>query len=139
MPLADAQIVDAIATRLAGTATLITTKRLHPLAETDLPAWRVFPGDVAVTPGLGGDVEANELDVVCAGFVRAVDDVDDAMNNLASAGLAAIHAVQAANYSVTNIARRRRMAGEGEAAMAVIEIVLRATFHTAPAAPDVLL
>lgn len=139
MSLAITQVKSAVITRLAGTATLVTGNRNHPLAESDLPAWKVLQGDDDIETGAGGDIETHDAEIICAGYVRNVNDADAALDALAAAGLAAIHAVQASAFTVQTNGMSRRFVGEGEAAMGVIEIRLRSNFYTAPTAPETFL
>lgn len=140
MSTAAKQVVDAIATRLAGAATLVTTKRLHPLAESDLPAFKVFRGADDIETSVDGTIERHRLEVMVSGFVRAVDDVDDAIDALLAAGLAAIHGTQHAQFTVTTTeVGALRTVGDGEAALAAIDIRLRSTFHASPTDPSTLL
>jgi len=139
MALAAAQVVDAIAARLAGTATTVTTKRFHPFTEADLRAWRVVPAGEAMDTSSEGAMEFHELGIECHGYVRALDDVDDALSDMAAAGLTAIHAVQAGNFTVRTASIERRFTPDGEAATAEVVLALTSNFATATAAPEVLL
>lgn len=140
MALASAQVIDAIATRLAGTATTVTTSRMHPFTEAELPAWRVLSGGDSIEPSTDGAIEKHALEVVLTGSVRAVADIDDALHALVAAGLAAVHAVQAAQFAVTTSSvSEPRLTNEGESAVAAIAVRLSATYYTERAAPELLL
>lgn len=140
MTLAAAQVRDAIAARLVPTATLVTTKRLHPLTEAHLPAWRVRLVGDDTDPGLGLGVQTHRTTIEAAGIVRAVDDVDDALDTLLAAGLTAVHAVQAANFSVVDGGTAWPLPpADGEAATAQVVHRFVCTYATDPAAPEVLL
>lgn len=140
MTLAAAQIRDAIASRLTPTATTVTTSRLHPFTEAQLPAWRVRLVADDPTPALSGLPTTHQLTVEATGTVRAVADVDDALDALLAAGLTAVHAVQAANFSVQDEATTWPLPpSDAEASVAHVVHRFRCTYFTDPAAPEVLL
>lgn len=135
MALAAAQRVDEVAADLVGTGT-VTTDRFHPFAESDLPAWRVVPDQEDVqSVGLDG-MEEHVLTVACEGHVRAVSSIDDAMNNLAAAGLTAINAAHPNRYLLQGI--DRDPAQDSEAAVGKVTLRLATRFFVSPAAPEVI-
>lgn len=140
MTLAAQQVVDAIASRLAGTATLVTTKRMHPLEDANLPAWKVLPNGDDIDTSIDGGLEDHGLEVVCTGTVRATDDIDDALGALVAAGLTAIHGTQAPQFTVATAGvSPPRLVGDGEASMAAVDVRLRCKYFTVPTAPETLL
>ncbi len=135
MALAASQRVDEVVAALTPTGTT-TSDRFYPFAESDLPAWRVFPDaeDVQVA-GLDG-LEEHILIVNVEGHVRAVSSIDDAMNDRAAVGLAAIHAAQPNKYQLQGIDREPQETNE--AAIGLIRLRLATRFFVQPAAPEVI-
>lgn len=142
MALAAAQVVDALAARLvpmAATGGRVYTSRLWPLAEADLPAWRVTAGsENTELVDLTGAVQEHALEVLAECSTRAVADVDDALHALAAAGLALLFA-GTPPYGLQLQSIERELATEGEAAVGRIRLRLAALFHTAPSAPETLI
>jgi len=142
MALAAAQVIDAIAARISGATsagTRVYTSRAWPLGEDSLPAWRVVAGsEVVALVGLGDLLHEHHLDIEARAFVRAVADLDDAMHALALAALPAIFAAPVP-YGLEHTGIEREMAAEGEAAVGVITLNLRAHFFTRPTAPQTIL
>jgi hypothetical protein len=138
--LAAAQVVDALAARLAplpATSGRVYTSRAWPLDV--LPAWRVTAEDeTAQSVTVPEGVHQHSLAVAAAGVVRTVADLDDAMNNLARDGLALLFAPPVP-YGLQLDGIGREMAGDGEAAVGQITLRLRAQFFTDPAAPDTII
>ena len=142
MALAAAQVVDAVAARLVpmvATGGRVYTSRAWPLAEADLPAWRVTAEDETVEAlDLGPTVQQHELTVVAECSTRSVADLDDALHALAASGLTLLfagtppHGLQLRSID-------RTLATEGEAAVGRITLTLNATFQTAPNAPETIL
>ena len=141
MALAAAQDVDAVAARLVPTvaAGRVYTDRAWPVEQEGLPAWLVFAGDEAVqTIAIDGTVEQHDLLVECRGLVSATVAIDDAMNNLAAAGLTAIHAA-AFSFALHTDSIVRAMASDNGAEIASVTVRLRATFFTNASAPETLI
>lgn len=142
MTLAAAQVVDAVAARLipmAATGGRVFTSRTWPLAEAELPAWRVTAGDEQVSAA-GLDVNApqqHELDVEAAVVARATADLDDALHALAESGLSLLFATQPP-HALLLMGIRRGLQGDGEAALGVLQLRLRALFFTVPSAPGTI-
>ena len=136
--LAAAQVIDAIATRVAtlGTAGGVHTSRAWPLQV--LPAWRVTAEDEAVTEAMLEGTNEHALDVAVRATVRATADLDDALHALAAAALAALF-VPPAPYQLQLTGIRRQMATEGEASVGVVSLLLRATFLVDPSSPETIL
>lgn len=141
MALAAAQVVDALAARLvplAATGGRVHTSRAWPLAESDLPAWRVTATDEQVERAQLQGVGVHRLEVTAAGYVRAVADVDDAMHALAEGGLALLFAAPAP-YGLQLVGIDRELTTEGEASMGRIALRMQAMFYTNPAQPGTIL
>lgn len=143
MALAAAQVVDALAARVAAQAGLgtggVKTSRAWPWSEAELPACRVFAGDEEVSSAaLGGDINQHLLALEVQYTVRAVADLDDAMHALAAAGQALLFA-PTVPYGLQLTGIQREMASEGEASVGRITLLLQAIFHVAPSAPETIL
>lgn len=152
MPLAAAQVVDALATRLSGTTpagTRVYTSRAWPLSDAALPAWRVVAADESLTPQtVDGDELQHSLSIELQGYAKALADLDDSLHALASAALTTVFnpaggpdALSAllAQVSITAQRIERAMRGEGEATLGLVTLTLRAEFHTRASAPDVFI
>lgn len=151
--LAAAQVLNAIAARLTGlplAGVRVYTSRAWPLASKDLPAWKVVAPDEDIEPMTvhRPTPQKHLLQVELLGHTRAVDDLDDRLHALASEALTAVFnepgtpdALSAFDGKVQLSARRieRAMAGEGEAALGLVTITLRAEFNTLSNAPDTIL
>lgn len=138
MALAAAQVIDALAARLAtvpATAGRVYTDRARPLAT--LPAWRIVAGDESAQRAYLDGGHQYDLQLEATAVVEAVDGVDDAMHALASAGLAALFAPPLL-HGLEHTGTRRQLAAEGEARLGVITLQLRAQYFADPAAPDVI-
>lgn len=143
MALAAAQVVDALAARLAAQAGLgtggVKTSRAWPWSEAELPACRVFAAEEVVAgSALGGDINQHVLAVEAQYTVRATADLDDAMHALAAAGQALLFA-PTVPYGLQLVGIQREMAAEGEAAVGRITLQLQTTFFVAPSAPESIL
>jgi hypothetical protein len=141
MTLAAAQVVDAVAARVAALpayAGRVHTSRLWPLTEAELPAWRITAADEPVGPGGIDGFNEHALLIEARGYARATADLDDALHALAHDAQAAIfmhpvpHGVQLERID-------RDTATEGEVAVGVLTLSLRATYHVAPDQPDLIL
>ena len=142
MALAAAQVIDAIAARVAPQAGLgtggVRTSRAWPWAEAELPACRVFAASEDVELVAEDPINAHSLGIDVQYTVRATADLDDAMHALASAGLVLLFAAPLPHgLQLTGI--QRELATEGEAAVGRITLQLSTLFHVAPAAPDTLI
>jgi hypothetical protein len=142
MALAAAQVVDAVAALLVpmvATGGRVYTSRTWPLAEADLPAWRVTAEDEVVEiEALDGSEQTHQLSIEATCSTRAVADLDDALHALAAAGLALLFAPMPP-YGLTLQAIGRSLATEGEAAVGRVTLSLNAIYLTAPAAPETIL
>lgn len=140
MALAAAQVIDALAARLVpmvATGGRVYTSRTWPLAESDLPAWRVTAEDESVAPAMTEPVNEHRLQINARAFVRATADLDDAMHTLAAAGLALLFAAPVPHgLQLDSIVRQ--LSTEGEAAVGVITLRLRTTFWVDPAQPETI-
>jgi len=139
MALAAAQVIDAIAARVAATGRPAYTSRLWPLAETALPAWRITAEQEDVErQALGDDIAQHTLTVQLRGYVRAVDDLDDVLHALAATALPLVFAAPVP-YDLQLTAIDRFLAAEGEAALGVISLTARATYFVRASQPETIL
>lgn len=144
MPLASAQIVDAIAARLSGASitpagTRVYTSRAWPLQEDQLPAWRVTAEAEDIEPQTMHYPELLEhtLTVELEGTVQATADVDDAMHAMALAALQRLFGTQAnAILAPLNVSRfqpasiQRLFTTQGESRLAQVVVSLTVVFNT---------
>lgn len=142
MALAAAQVIDAIAARIAALpayAGKVHTSRAWPLAEGDLPAWRVTAEDEeAVGAMLGDHTYEHKLQIEARGYCRAVADLDDVMHAMAVAALPVIFAAPVP-YALDLVGINRDTAVEGEAAVGVITLRMQALYYVRPTAPETIL
>jgi hypothetical protein len=146
--LASAQAVDAVAALIASASVgAAHTSRTWPLAESDLPAWRVVAEDEEVSAqGVGFPAkQQHELEVCAHGYARATASLDDSLNSMAAAALSKLFESRAAahlsplNCSMTLKRIERDMVNEGEAALGRISLTLLVRFFTANNAPETIL
>ena len=140
MALAAAQVVDALAARFIPVALSggrVFTSRTHPLTEAEMPAWKVFADAEDVELSHAEGVNRHTLLVECAGYVRALSDVDDAMHNLAAQGLTAAFALPVLHGSQLQ-GIERELSKEGEAECGVIRIRIATQFYVRPEAPETI-
>lgn len=141
MALAAAQVVDALAARVATQAGLgaggVKTSRTWPWAEADLPACRVFALEEQAQLVTQDGLHQHSLDVAVQYTVRATADLDDAMHAQAAAGLARLFAATAP-YGLQLAGIGRDTATEGDAAVGQITLRVNATFFANPAAPEII-
>jgi hypothetical protein len=137
MALAAAQVIDALAARVAPLAPAggVHTSRAWPLAT--LPAWRVYAMDEAVSEAFMAGVNEHALQVDVQGSAQAAADLDDALHAMASAALAALFAAPVP-HQLRLEGIQRRLATEGEASVGRITLRVLATFYVDPAAPDTI-
>lgn len=138
MALASAQVIDAQAALLvpvALSAGRVYTSRLHPLTESELPAWRVIAENESITPSLISGTNEHLLQIAFVGYVRATSDVDDAMHNLAAQGLAALWPATPL-YGLQLDSIDRQLVQEGEASMGQITLRATARFFVTPQTPE---
>ena len=142
MPLAAAQVVDAVAARIAALpayAGSVFTSRAWPIADSALPAWRVIAQDESADGATLGDrIHEHVLQLEARGYCRAAADLDDAMHAMAVAALPVIFA-DTVPYDLELKGIDRDMATEGEAAVGVITLRLQARYFVRPAAPETIL
>jgi hypothetical protein len=145
------QIVHALATRLTG-LTLgagVFTSRAWPLAEDQLPAWRVIAVDESIEPATvhRDPLQSHALQVELRGHVKATDELDDGLHALTAEALTAVFdpmppldalAVLDGKTQLSLRRMERQMATEGEAAIGLVVITLRAEFRTRASAPEQL-
>lgn len=141
MALAAAQVVDALAARLAAQAAVsgrVKTSRTWPWAEHELPALRVYAADEQVEAAQLDRVNLHRLDVDVQYTALAVEDLDDALHALAAGGLPLLFE-EPVPYGLQLTAINRRLATEGEAAVGQITLQLSAMYFVAPAAPETII
>jgi hypothetical protein len=140
MALAAAIVVDALAALLVGQALGpggVTTDRLHPWAEADLPACKVLPADESCELADVGGLYQHDLSVNAEYSARAVAALDDTLHGLAEAGLARLFA-GVPPYGLQLEGISRSLATEGEAAVGRITLRLRCIYFVNPAAPGTI-
>lgn len=142
MALAAAQVVDALATRLqavAATAGRVYTSRTWPLADADLPAWRVYVQNEPVERvDMDGDIHHHTPTIACQADAAATADLDDVLNALAAAGLAALFAAPAP-YALQLTGIQRKTATQGESRLGYVTLLVQAEFYAAASAPETIL
>lgn len=141
MALAAAQVVTALAARLvplAATGGRVFTSRTWPLADADLPAWRVTAADEQVEASTLNGINVHRLEVSAAATVRHSTTLDTSMHALAEGGLPLLFA-EPVPYGLRLLAIERETDTEGEAAVGRITLRLQATFYTHPAQPGTIL
>jgi len=140
MALAAAQVIDALAARLApmaATGGRVHTSRAWPLTEAGLPAWRVTAADEVVESATVDGINLHQLEVDAATIVRVSADLDDAMHELAAGGLALLFAAPVP-YGLRLLGIGRETTTEGEATVGRITLRLQALFYATPAAPETI-
>lgn len=138
MALAAAQVIDALAARLApltATGGRVYTSRGWPLDV--LPAWRVVAADEAVAPDTVEPINRHELDVEATAFTRATADLDDALHALAAGGLALLFA-PTVPYGLRLAGISRQVQSDGEASVGAVTLRLSTTFWVDPATPETI-
>lgn len=152
MPLAAAQVIDALAERITGLSLAgdrVLTSRTWPLAEKDLPAWRVIAVDEDVEPTTVHKPSLNlhHLQVELRGFASASEDLDDVLHAMASQALTAVFNTPVVADALAGMVRKvslslrrieRAMKTEGEASLGLVTITIRAEFHTPSNDPDTI-
>lgn len=142
MALAAAQVVDALATRLAALAATsghVSTSRWWPWSEAELPACNVIAQGEQVSPAAVGDrIGQHALNVDCVFTARAAADLDDTLHALAAGALPLLFAPPVP-YGLQLVGIDRRVDGDGEAAVGRITLQLVATFFADAAAPETIL
>ncbi|HKW84088.1 MAG TPA: hypothetical protein VJN68_10075 [Burkholderiaceae bacterium] len=147
--LAAGQVIAAVAALIEGAPSMtgrVFTDRAWPFASAELPAWRVYADEEEVTPaGIAFPArQMHELLVHCAGYVRAVSGIDDALHALAAAALTALFATQQTtrlaplNCSVVLARIERGLETDGESAIGRVVLALRVRFHTFNNAPETI-
>ena len=140
MALAAAQAIDTLAARLvplAATAGRVYTSRAWPLADADLPAWRVVAADEACELVDLGGLHRHTLQVDATALARVTADLDDSLHTLAASGLALLFA-PTAPYGLTLAGISRAITTEGEASVGAITLHLQAIFYSNPATPETI-
>ncbi len=152
MTLAAAQVVDAIAARMLGlplAGARVYTSRAWPLADSQLPAWKIEAADETIEPITVHKpaIQYHALQVELKGYARATADLDDALHALASEALTALFDTTPAPDSLSALTKlqlsqrriERAMQAEGEASIGLVTITLRAEYRTAANAPDTII
>ena len=141
MALAAAQVVDALAARVAAQAAVsgrVKTSRAWPWSEAELPACRVFAADERVEPADISGINQHTLLVDVQYSALAVADIDDALHALAASGQTLLFA-PVAPYGLQLTGIGRQLATEGEAAVGQITLQVAATFFVHQAAPETII
>lgn len=142
MALAAAQVVDALAARLVplvATAGRVYTSRAWPMAESQLPAWRVTAGQESVARSYLDDATGTHtLRIDCSAMARATADLDDVLHGLAVGALPLLFAAPIP-YDLQLVQIDRQMTEDGEAAVGIITLTLQAQFGMLPTAPETIL
>lgn len=141
MTLAAQQVTDALAERLMAqpaTGGRVLRSRTTPVAEADLPCWRVVAGGEAVSSFSSGGINLHQLDVLAAVYARDTYDVDDVLARLLAGGQALLFGPPVP-FDLKLARVDRGVAGEGEASAGVYTLTLRATYAVHPAQPETLL
>lgn len=141
MALAAAQVIDALAARLApmsATGGRVYTSRSWPLTPDDLPAWRVTAADEVATQASVDGINEHRLDIDVAAIVRDRSDVDDLMHLMAVTALPLLFA-SPVPYGLQLLGIGREVTTEGEAAVGRITLRLQALFYVRPAQPETIL
>lgn len=146
--LASSKVIDQIAKTLTDAdvaAGRVYTSRFWPLSEDELPAVRVVAEDEVIeATSINLPLRlVHEMTVALDCFVRAVDDADDAMHEIAYAVMLALFGtdesttlqpLQSVQMAPVGISRG---VGDGdEAALARITVRLRVLFQTRSNAPE---
>ena len=140
MALAAAQVVDAIAARLVpmvATGGRVYTSRTWPIAEADMPAWRVTAEAEDVQRATVEGLNEHSLAVRARASARATADIDDPLHALAASGLALLFA-DPVPYALQLEGIGRELSTEGEASVGAISLDMRAVFFVAPATPETI-
>lgn len=150
--LAAAQITHAIADLLRGAGVTpagerVYTSRSWPLAEAQLPAWRVVrqQEEVADESIHYPAVQRHALIVDLQGNCRETDALDDALDEMASAALAAVFATQSTatlggrNVTTQLVRIDRELAQEGEAATGRVTVSLQVQYFTRSDDPETII
>lgn len=137
MPLAAQTVAETIRARIGATA---FTDHPHPFAEGELPAWRVeVTEEEHELATLNGGTVLHRTEIRLKGVARAVDGLDAALNAMASTALPLVLA-SPVPYGIEPAGEiTREFASEGEAAVGLIDIPLRATYFTATNDPNTIL
>lgn len=145
--LAAGQLVHAVAARLPGPA---YTSRAWPIAEAELPAWRVYAAGESINRAeLDPDpVEEHELDIELQGLVSATDALDDAINAHAAQGLVALFDATPPPDALAAFAGRvefaatsidRRQPRDGQAKVGQVIVTVTATFRVRASDPETII
>lgn len=141
MALAAAQVVDALAARVAAQAAVsgrVKTSRAWPWIEAELPACRVYAADERVEHLDVNSINRHTLLVDVQYSALAVADLDDTLHALAASGQTLLFA-PTAPYGLQLTGISRQLATEGEAAIGRITLQVAATFFVDQAAPETIL
>lgn len=135
--LAAETVANIVAARIGVNA---FTSHPHPFAEADLPAWRVeYHLEPTECASLDGDISQHTLSIKAKGYARATDDLDTALNALASSAMSAVFAAPVPYGLSLEGEVTRDMASEGQADVGVIELPIQALYFTRPSAPETIL
>lgn len=135
--LAAQTVAEAVRARIGATA---HTDHPHPFDEAELPAWRVlYEIEEHESVTLAGTTVQHRLPLRLQGFAHSVTDPMGALNAIAATALPLVFAAPVP-YGLEPAGEiTRELQAEGQAAVGVIEIPLRAIFFTAITAPETIL
>ncbi len=137
MALAAQTVAEAVRSRIGVTA---HTNHAHPFDESELPAWRVvYDPEETEAATLTGTTVQHRLPLRLQGVARNTADVMDALNDMAAAALPLVFAPPVPYGLEPDGEITRQLQAEGQAAVGVIEIPIRATYFTAITAPETIL
>lgn len=137
MTLAAETVAEAVRTRIGVTA---HTDHPHPFDASELPAWRVlYEQEQHEAATLAGTTVQHRLPLKLQGIARNTTDAMSAMNAMAATALPLVFAPPIPYGLEPDGEITRELQGEGQAAVGVIEIPIRATYFTAITAPETIL
>lgn len=141
--LAAAQVIEHLVDRLTGlplTGSRVFKSRAWPIAEQDLPAWNVLAGpeDMERASVDDGLLNQHQLTVNLRGYVRSVDDLDDALHALTAQGLAAVFQAPVP-YDLALLSIDRDLVQEGGTDCGLVAIAVRATYFVRADEPETML
>ncbi len=152
MTLASAQVKSALATRITGlasTGSRVFKSRAWPLAEADLPAWKVVTQGEEITAMTVHDpvLQMHTLQIDLQGVAKAVDLLDDLLDTLALEACLVLFNPPAAGDALTELEDRiqfeitgieRAMQGDAEAVLGLVTLSVQVQFRTYRTDPETI-
>ena len=137
MTLAAQTVAEAVRARIGVSA---YTSHPQPFDESELPAWRVeYEPETTEFATLAGGIVQHKLPLRLKGYARSVTDLPAALNAMAATALPLVFAAPVPYGLEPDGEITREMASQGEAAVGVIDIPVRAMYFTATTAPETIL